>query len=137
MSGAVEPLVTAKVIGDVVDHFTPMAELTVQYGEQTVTNGCELKPSEAKQKPHVKITSHNLKPDNLYTLVCFTFKFSFKIILVSLAHFNSKIYLCGFSANGRPGCSKSYQTDSEGMDSLVHNPSVISIDQTSICFHVL
>ena len=69
MAEAPEILVAGKVIGDVLEPFTPEAELTVQYGSETVSNGCEIKPLEAKNRPRLQVTSHNPRPDDLYTLV--------------------------------------------------------------------
>ncbi|KAE8696766.1 putative serine/threonine-protein kinase abkC-like [Hibiscus syriacus] len=48
--------------------FTPASEFTVQYGNKQVTNGCDIKPSVAADKPYVQILGHPLS-SNLYTLV--------------------------------------------------------------------
>ncbi|EOY28447.1 PEBP (phosphatidylethanolamine-binding protein) family protein isoform 3, partial [Theobroma cacao] len=52
---SVEPLVVGRVIGDVLDIFTPAAELTVHYSTKQVHNGCDIKPSSAADKPHVMV----------------------------------------------------------------------------------
>lgn len=64
---AVDPLVTAKVIGDVIDKFVPAAELTVQYESTPEANGCDINPSSAVEKPHVHISGSRGSPN--YTLV--------------------------------------------------------------------
>ncbi|OMO76632.1 Phosphatidylethanolamine-binding protein PEBP [Corchorus capsularis] len=71
MARSVEPLVVGRVIGDVLDMFTPAAAtvFTAHYGSKQVTNGCDIKPSAASDKPHAQILG---PPDNstgLYTLV--------------------------------------------------------------------
>ncbi|KAB2029598.1 hypothetical protein E1A91_D05G180800v1 [Gossypium mustelinum] len=55
MARSVEPLVVGRVIGDVLDMFTPASEFTVRYGTKQVTNGCDIKPSAAADKPHVMV----------------------------------------------------------------------------------
>ncbi|KAJ9690263.1 hypothetical protein PVL29_012757 [Vitis rotundifolia] len=68
MAGSLEPLVVGKVIGDVVNMFTPAAEFTVHYGSRQVANGRMIPPSAAVDKPKVQIHGHSLS-SNLYTLV--------------------------------------------------------------------
>nr|KJB57671.1 hypothetical protein B456_009G174600 [Gossypium raimondii] len=68
MARSVEPLVVGRVIGDVLDMFTPASEFIVRYGTKQVTNGCDIKPSAAADKPHVQILGHPFS-SNLYTLV--------------------------------------------------------------------
>ncbi|KAF3451579.1 hypothetical protein FNV43_RR07674 [Rhamnella rubrinervis] len=68
MARSLEPLVVGKVIGDVVDMFSPAAEFTVQYGPKQVTNGCKIKPSAAADKPKVQILGSRV-PSSHYTLV--------------------------------------------------------------------
>ena len=58
------------VVGYVLDSFTPMPDLTVQYDSQVITSGVALKLVEAAKKPYVKITTPNPNSNNLYTLVC-------------------------------------------------------------------
>ncbi|CAI0467857.1 unnamed protein product [Linum tenue] len=70
---SIEPLIVGKVIGDVLDPFHPLVELTVHYGSRKISNGCEIKPSAALQKPFVQIL-RDAPPapisSVLYTLVC-------------------------------------------------------------------
>ncbi|PPD82516.1 hypothetical protein GOBAR_DD20569 [Gossypium barbadense] len=73
MARSVEPLVVGRVIGDVLDMFTPASEFTVRYGTKQVTNGCDIKPSAAADKPHVQILGHPFS-SNLYTLVFDSFQ---------------------------------------------------------------
>ncbi|CAI0431077.1 unnamed protein product [Linum tenue] len=71
---SIEPLIVGKVIGDVLDPFHPLVELTVHYGSRKISNGCEIKPSAALQKPFVQILRDAPPPISsvLYTLVCKT-----------------------------------------------------------------
>ncbi|CAN1284497.1 Protein MOTHER of FT and TFL1 [Linum perenne] len=66
MARSIEPLIVGKVIGDVIDFFNPTVELTVHYGSRKVSNGCEIKPSAAAQKPRLM---HVCLLINLYTWV--------------------------------------------------------------------
>ncbi|KAI4305469.1 hypothetical protein L6164_028834 [Bauhinia variegata] len=51
-----DPLVVARVIGDVLDPFTRSVNMTVTYRHnREVTNGSELKPSQVANKPRVDI----------------------------------------------------------------------------------
>ncbi|KAK9227283.1 hypothetical protein WN943_012332 [Citrus x changshan-huyou] len=69
MARSMEPLVVGRVIGDVVDMFTPATEMTVHYGTKQVANGCEIKPSASADKPSVQIHAPAPASSNLYTLV--------------------------------------------------------------------
>ncbi|MCL7034343.1 hypothetical protein MKW94_019202 [Papaver nudicaule] len=79
MARSVQSLAVGKVIGDVVDMFTPSVELSVYYGSMKITNGCKLKPSVVSEKPTVLIKNphlgnhfydqHRSVSSNLYTLV--------------------------------------------------------------------
>ncbi|KAI3888908.1 hypothetical protein MKW92_025966 [Papaver armeniacum] len=84
MARSVQSLAVGKVIGDVVDMFTPSVELSVYYGSLKITNGCKLKPSVVSGKPTVFINNPHQSPQaqgnhfydlhrsastNLYTLV--------------------------------------------------------------------
>lgn len=72
MSGrSMEALVIGKVIGDVLDMFTPAAEFMVHYGSKQVTNGCDIKPSETADRPRVQINDHAPSAAKLYTLVSY------------------------------------------------------------------
>nr|BAX00859.1 MOTHER OF FT AND TFL1-like protein [Ficus carica] len=68
MARSLEPLVVGKVIGDVVDMFSPAVEFTVRYGAKQVSNGCEIKPSATADHPKAQILGPP-NPSNLYTLV--------------------------------------------------------------------
>lgn len=68
MTRSIEPLVVGRVIGDVLDRFTPVADLRVQYGSKQIGNGCEIKPSAAVDRPSVQILGPRVS-GNLYTLV--------------------------------------------------------------------
>ncbi|OIT30150.1 PREDICTED: protein MOTHER of FT and TFL1-like [Nicotiana attenuata] len=65
---SVDPLVVGKVIGDVVDMFVPVVEFSVEYGSKQISNGVEIKPAAAAQKPRVHIQGSR-GSNNLYTLV--------------------------------------------------------------------
>ena len=82
MARSVEPLVVGRVIGDVLDMFTPATEFTVHYGTKQVTNGCDIKPSAAADQPHLQILGPPVS-SSLYTLVCNSFK---KKIINFLTH---------------------------------------------------
>ncbi|XP_042520767.1 protein MOTHER of FT and TFL1-like [Macadamia integrifolia] len=68
-SRSVEPLVVGRVIGDVLDMFSPTIEFTVHYGSKQVANGCEIKPSATSNKPRVQLSGSRVISNNLYTLV--------------------------------------------------------------------
>ncbi|AES80791.2 putative phosphatidylethanolamine-binding protein [Medicago truncatula] len=61
------PLAVGRVIGDVLDPFESTIPLLVTYGNRTVTNGGELKPSQVANQPQVIIGVND--PTALYTLV--------------------------------------------------------------------
>uniref|UniRef100_A0A0D2ZTS4 Uncharacterized protein n=1 Tax=Brassica oleracea var. oleracea TaxID=109376 RepID=A0A0D2ZTS4_BRAOL len=63
-----DPLVLARVVGDVVDPFMRLISLTVNYGQRQVTNGLDLRTSQVLNKPTVEIGGDDLR--NLYTLMC-------------------------------------------------------------------
>ncbi|CAH8294877.1 unnamed protein product [Eruca vesicaria subsp. sativa] len=62
-----DPLVLARVVGDVVDPFMRLISLRVTYGQRQVTNGMDLRTSEVLNKPTVEIGGDDLR--NFYTLV--------------------------------------------------------------------
>nr|ANS56341.1 MFT-like protein [Ginkgo biloba] len=68
MARSVDPLVVGRVIGDVIDMFTPSVDMAVFYGAKQVTNGCEIKPSATVQRPNVQVAGRHYD-DTLYTLV--------------------------------------------------------------------
>ncbi|KAJ1699245.1 hypothetical protein LUZ63_007757 [Rhynchospora breviuscula] len=61
-----DPLVVARVIGDVLDPFVRAAPLRVTYGSREVNNGCELKPSQVVNQPRVDVGGNDLR--TFYTL---------------------------------------------------------------------
>ncbi|XP_043703040.1 protein MOTHER of FT and TFL1-like [Telopea speciosissima] len=66
MSSSVQSLVISRVIGDVIDMFSPSVSMSVKYGIKDVSNGCDIKPSMATNPPHIVISGHH---DDLFTLV--------------------------------------------------------------------
>ncbi|XP_065851548.1 protein MOTHER of FT and TFL1-like isoform X2 [Euphorbia lathyris] len=62
----VEPHILGRIIGDVVDKFTPIVTMSLCYGPKHVRNGCDIKPSMVVDPPKIKFTG---RPDYLYTLV--------------------------------------------------------------------
>ncbi|EEF33643.1 phosphatidylethanolamine-binding protein, putative [Ricinus communis] len=67
MSRAVESLVVGRVIGDVVDSFTPMLNMSISYGNRRVFNGYELHPSLVALKPKVEVQGGDMR--TFFTLV--------------------------------------------------------------------
>ena len=64
----IEPLVVGRVVGDVIDVFTPCVEMSVTYPARQVNNGCEIRTTELVDPPHVRIRATH-SSDGLYTLV--------------------------------------------------------------------
>ncbi|XP_061376244.1 CEN-like protein 2 [Gastrolobium bilobum] len=62
-----DPLVIGRVIGDVVDHFTPTVKMTVTYNNKHVYNGHEFFPSSVTIKPKVQIHGGDMR--SFFTLV--------------------------------------------------------------------
>ncbi|KAH0898028.1 hypothetical protein HID58_047596, partial [Brassica napus] len=69
-----DPLVLARVVGDVVDPFMRLISLTVNYGQRQVTNGLDLRTSQVLNKPTVEIGGDDLR--NFYTLLRDVFRVS-------------------------------------------------------------
>ncbi|KGN64620.1 protein MOTHER of FT and TFL1 [Cucumis sativus] len=67
MVRSVDSLVVGRVIGDVLDMFTPAADVSVSYGSKHVANGGEIKPFVAADRPTVLIQAP--VSNQLYTLV--------------------------------------------------------------------
>ncbi|KAI7730299.1 hypothetical protein M8C21_032381 [Ambrosia artemisiifolia] len=68
MSRMIEPLVVGRVIGEVVDTFTPSVKLDVTYNlNKTVSNGHELMPYLITTKPRVDIGGDDMR--SAYTLI--------------------------------------------------------------------
>eukprot|EP00271_Cylindrocystis_brebissonii_P000384 TRINITY_DN10477_c0_g1_i1.p1 TRINITY_DN10477_c0_g1~~TRINITY_DN10477_c0_g1_i1.p1 ORF type:complete len:259 (-),score=41.92 TRINITY_DN10477_c0_g1_i1:677-1453(-) len=68
LSKSTEVLALGKVIGDVIDTFTPTVDLQIKYGDKRVTNGFELKPNETASPPETFFFLGG-KATDLYTLV--------------------------------------------------------------------
>ncbi|XAR63949.1 hypothetical protein NMG60_11024118 [Bertholletia excelsa] len=66
MASASDPMVVRRFIGDVVDVFAPSINMSVYYGNKHITNGCNIKPSTAKNAPRVTIDG---QPHEFFTLV--------------------------------------------------------------------
>ncbi|XP_048550257.1 protein HEADING DATE 3A-like, partial [Triticum urartu] len=62
-----DPLVVGRVVGDVLDPFVRTTNLRVTFGNRTVSNGCELKPSMVAQQPRVEVGGNEMR--TFYTLV--------------------------------------------------------------------
>ncbi|KAK4760562.1 hypothetical protein SAY87_005455 [Trapa incisa] len=63
-----DPLVVGRVIGDVVDHFSPSVRMSVTYSSnKQVYNGHELFPSAVTAKPRVEVHGGDLR--SFFTLV--------------------------------------------------------------------
>ena len=68
MAGRVrDSLMVGRVVGDVLDPFVRTTNLRVSFGNSTVSNGCELKPSMVMHKPRVEVGGPDLR--TFYTLV--------------------------------------------------------------------
>lgn len=63
-----DPLVVGRVIGDVVDYFSPSVKMAVTYNSsKKVYNGHELFPSSVTTKPKVEVQGGDLR--SFFTLV--------------------------------------------------------------------
>ena len=62
-----DPLVVGRVVGDVLDPFVRTTNLRVTFGNRTVSNGCELKPSMVTHQPRVEVGGNEMR--TFYTLV--------------------------------------------------------------------
>ncbi|KAK2370041.1 PEBP (phosphatidylethanolamine-binding protein) family protein [Trifolium repens] len=67
MSIATDPLITGRVIGDVVDYFTTTMKMSVTYNTKQVYNGHEFFPSSVTTKPKVHIHGGDMR--SFFTLV--------------------------------------------------------------------
>ncbi|GLJ36396.1 hypothetical protein SUGI_0730650 [Cryptomeria japonica] len=67
---ALDAVMTARVIGDVVDMFEPSdINFTVKYTSKQVKNGCEFKPSAVALRPRVDIGRDSQDLRTFYTLI--------------------------------------------------------------------
>ncbi|KAJ0088559.1 hypothetical protein Patl1_32490 [Pistacia atlantica] len=67
MARTVEPLVVGRVIGDVLDSFSPTIKMFVSYNNKQVSNGHELFPSTVSFRPRVEIQGGDMR--TFFTLV--------------------------------------------------------------------
>ncbi|GAV72498.1 PBP domain-containing protein [Cephalotus follicularis] len=68
MSRVMEPLIVGRVIGEVVDNFTPSVKMDITYNsDKRVANGHELRPSVITARPRVDIGGEDMRA--AYTLV--------------------------------------------------------------------
>ncbi|KAJ0043033.1 hypothetical protein Pint_17408 [Pistacia integerrima] len=68
MSRTSEPLAVGRVVGDVVDIFTPTVKMTITYNSnKQVANGYELMPAVIAAKPRVEIGGEDMRA--AYTLI--------------------------------------------------------------------
>ena len=68
MAKASDPLVVGRVIGDVIDNFTPTVKMTVTYNSnKQIFNGHELFPSAVTFKPKVEVQGADMR--SFFTLV--------------------------------------------------------------------
>ncbi|XP_009614479.1 protein TERMINAL FLOWER 1-like [Nicotiana tabacum] len=67
MARNVEPLVVGRVVGDVLDSFSPKVKMTVTYNNKQVCNGQELFPSAVTIRPRVEVQGGDMR--TFFTLV--------------------------------------------------------------------
>lgn len=88
MARSVEPLAVGRVIGDVLDMFTPTVGFGIRYGTKQVANGCQIKPSPTVDCPRVQIYGSRVST-SLCTLVTIshqpTHSFFFSAVLSLLS----------------------------------------------------
>lgn len=62
-----EPLIVGRVIGDVLDSFTPSIKMSITYNNKQVCNGHEFYPSTVTTKPRVEVQGGDMR--SFFTLV--------------------------------------------------------------------
>lgn len=64
-----DALVLGRVVGEVIDYFTPSVKMTITYSsiKQQVYNGHEMFPSQVTQKPKVEVLGGDMR--SFFTLV--------------------------------------------------------------------
>ncbi|GAB4826379.1 mRNA-capping enzyme subunit beta [Ancistrocladus abbreviatus] len=68
MTRMIEPLIVGRVVGDVVDIFTPSVKMSVTYNSnKQVCNGYELMPAVIAAKPRVDVGGDDMR--DAYTLI--------------------------------------------------------------------
>jgi protein FLOWERING LOCUS T len=72
-----DPLVLARVIGDVLDPFVRSHSFKISYNNRIVVNGVDLRPTAVANKPRVGIGGNDLRVS--YTLVKHFFLIFFSI----------------------------------------------------------
>ena len=65
----IEPLIVGRIIGDVIDPFTPSVQMFVNFLTKQLFNGSELLPSAVSFKPRVEINGADSR--TFFTLVRF------------------------------------------------------------------
>ncbi len=76
-----EPLVVGRVIGDVLDSFTPSIKMSITYNNKQVCNGHELYPSTVTTKPRVEVQGGDMR--SFFTLVLWNSSTCFFLISLS------------------------------------------------------
>jgi protein FLOWERING LOCUS T len=94
-----DPLVVGRVVGDVLDPFVRTTNLRVSFGNRTVSNGCELKPSMVVHQPRVDVGGSDMR--TFYTLVRHFVFHSCRLMMMSKDRRNERHYL--------PSCSSCQQ----------------------------
>jgi hypothetical protein len=65
-----DPLILGRVIGDVIDYFTPTIKMTVTYNNKEIFNGYEVPfPSTVSTRPRIQIGGGDMRL--LFTLVLY------------------------------------------------------------------
>nr|AMP40930.1 TERMINAL FLOWER1-3 [Hevea brasiliensis]AMP40935.1 TERMINAL FLOWER1-3 [Hevea brasiliensis] len=67
MARIIEPLIVGRVIGDVLDSFTPAIKMSVSYNNKQICNGYEHYPSAVAAKPRVEVQGGDMR--SFFTLV--------------------------------------------------------------------
>ncbi|KAA8549859.1 hypothetical protein F0562_001543 [Nyssa sinensis] len=68
MARITDPLVVGRVVGDVIDYFSPIVKMTVTYNSnKQVYNGHELFPSSVTSKPRVQVHGGDMR--SFFTLI--------------------------------------------------------------------
>lgn len=84
MPREVNPLTVSRVIGDIIDHFTPTTDLRVYIDGDTICNGYRLRQSQVASRPRVEIGGQDFRI--LHTLV--------SISLLIYTFFNLCFFVC-------------------------------------------
>lgn len=69
MARSLEPLIVGRVVGDVLDSFSPIVKMTITYNNKLVCNGHEFFPSIVTSRPKVEVQGGDLR--TFFTLVIF------------------------------------------------------------------